>query len=184
MSYKIIYSCPNSRIPAIIGIGCAQAAPRDFETTRLGRHILNLSGRTFMSTENACSLPPQPTNGNWEHHPLIRGGGEFCLFSVGILMEEGTHLLYTCDPGYRLEGRPVVRCMRRRWTAIPSCIRESKQYLHIQYSVPQLNEALQAISLEYQFIKTIWYVNMSTTQRTFINQFIKDLFDRHYFPNI
>lgn len=57
-----------------------------------------------------CKAPPQPENGHWELHQSQCANGLNCNVSEGTELELGSHLIYSCNPGYKINGSVDAFC--------------------------------------------------------------------------
>lgn len=70
-----------------------------------------------------CIAPPQPENGSWRLHQSQCPTRELCSIAQSSELEPGTHLVYSCKSGYKVEGSPEVFCDKTgRLSNIPKCI--------------------------------------------------------------
>lgn len=73
-------------------------------------------------TRFSCLVPPQPANGEWQLHPDFCNSTD-CNIPEGSLLGPGNQLVYSCDPGFRIQGNADVFCSARgRWSPLPTCI--------------------------------------------------------------
>ncbi|KAG5324322.1 LFC factor, partial [Pseudoatta argentina] len=71
---------------------------------------------------NACRAPPQPQNGRWKLHRSQCSGGQECNVPEGTELGLGSHLIYSCNSGYKLRGPTDVSCsFEGKWLNIPIC---------------------------------------------------------------
>ncbi|KAG5307515.1 FA9 factor, partial [Acromyrmex insinuator] len=71
---------------------------------------------------NACRAPPQPQNGRWKLHRSQCSGGQECNVPEGTELGLGSHLIYSCNSGYKLRGPTDVSCsFEGKWLNIPVC---------------------------------------------------------------
>ncbi|XP_046750438.1 uncharacterized protein LOC124413710 isoform X1 [Diprion similis] len=86
-----------------------------------------------------CKVPPHPAHGEWRLHPSICEGRTDCTVPQGASLEAGDQLVYSCMPGFRLDGSPYVFCgLQGNWTTIPICVDE--------IICPSLNSASTAMT--------------------------------------
>ncbi|XP_046750340.1 uncharacterized protein LOC124413662 [Diprion similis] len=70
----------------------------------------------------SCAIPPQPTNGNYKSHSSLCGGKTDCTLPEGAALKPGSQLVYSCLPGFRINGSADVFCgLNGNWSAIPTC---------------------------------------------------------------
>lgn len=71
-----------------------------------------------------CKAPPQPPNGHWKlHRSQCSNTEQDCDISEGVNLGPGSHLIYSCNSGYNIEGSMDVSCsVEGKWLNIPSCI--------------------------------------------------------------
>nr|XP_050845441.1 modular serine protease-like [Vespula vulgaris] len=69
-----------------------------------------------------CLVPPQPANGKWQLYKLQCQTQENCDVQQGVQLYIGAYLVYTCNPGYKINGSPYVLCdLEGKWLNIPVC---------------------------------------------------------------
>ncbi|XP_031849072.1 coagulation factor X [Nomia melanderi] len=89
----------------------------------------------------SCIAPAQPQNGFWKLHKSQCSTGEDCNVEQGVRFDPGAYLIYSCNRGYKIEGRPDVICgLGGEWLYIPRCI---------EVRCKNLNSA--AVSAEYSY---------------------------------
>nr|XP_046488012.1 uncharacterized protein LOC124221770 [Neodiprion pinetum] len=78
----------------------------------------------FRIPPGSCRVPPQPTNGERRLHPALCEANADCSLLEGAALGPGSQLLYSCKPGFRMNGSPDVFCRLQlgKWSAIPTCI--------------------------------------------------------------
>ncbi|XP_046827834.1 modular serine protease-like, partial [Vespa crabro] len=70
-----------------------------------------------------CLVPPQPANGKWQLHKSQCQTQKNCDVQQGVQLYSGAYLIYTCNPGYKINGYPYVLCdLEGKWLNIPNCI--------------------------------------------------------------
>ncbi|GAB1860048.1 Limulus clotting factor C [Camponotus japonicus] len=92
-----------------IGSGYAQISPSPF---------VPISGT------KTCKAPPQPQNGHWKlHRSQCSNTEQNCYIPEGVNLGPGSHLIYSCNSGYKIKGSVDVSCsVEGKWLHIPSCI--------------------------------------------------------------
>ncbi|XP_077260781.1 uncharacterized protein LOC143896675 isoform X2 [Temnothorax americanus] len=74
------------------------------------------------SGTNTCKAPPQPQNGRWKLHRSQCSDGQDCNVPEGTELGLGSHLVYSCDSGYKIRGSTDGSCsIERKWLNIPVC---------------------------------------------------------------
>ncbi|CAL1673906.1 unnamed protein product [Lasius platythorax] len=70
-----------------------------------------------------CKAPPQPENGHWKlHRSQCSNTAQDCDTSEGVNLGLGSHLVYSCNPGYKIRGSTDVSCsFEGKWLNIPIC---------------------------------------------------------------
>lgn len=69
-----------------------------------------------------CRAPPQPENGHWQLHRSQCSNGENCDVQEGTELLSGSHLIYSCNSGYKLNGSSDVSCsIEGKWLNTPVC---------------------------------------------------------------
>jgi len=72
---------------------------------------------------NTCTAPPQPQNGHWKLDWSQCSSGQECNVPEGTELELGSHLIYSCNSGYKIRGPAHVNCsIGGKWLNIPVCI--------------------------------------------------------------
>ncbi|XP_011706554.1 PREDICTED: prolow-density lipoprotein receptor-related protein 1-like, partial [Wasmannia auropunctata] len=72
---------------------------------------------------NTCRAPPQPQNGHWKLHESQCPGEQECNVQEGTELILGSHLIYSCNSGYKIRGPTDVSCsFEEKWLTIPVCI--------------------------------------------------------------
>ncbi|XP_012055337.1 PREDICTED: limulus clotting factor C-like [Atta cephalotes] len=81
-----------------------------------------ISSPTPTRGTNACRAPPQPQNGHWKLHRSQCSSGQECNVPEGMELGLGSHLVYSCNSGYKLRGPTDVSCsFEGKWLNIPVC---------------------------------------------------------------
>lgn len=77
-----------------------------------------------ISGTKTCKAPSQPRNGHWKlHRSQCSNIEQDCDISEGVNLGPGSHLIYSCNSGYKIEGSVDVSCsVEGKWLNIPSCI--------------------------------------------------------------
>jgi len=57
-----------------------------------------------------CRAPPQPKNGHWKLHQSQCLNRLSCNVSEGTELELGSYLIYSCNPGYKINGFTDAFC--------------------------------------------------------------------------
>jgi len=71
------------------------------------------------SFNEKCKAPPQPENGEWK---LYHCPNESCDVAEGEELRLGSRIVYSCNPGYRLNGSADASCaLQGEWITIPGC---------------------------------------------------------------
>nr|XP_033343118.1 modular serine protease-like isoform X1 [Megalopta genalis]XP_033343119.1 modular serine protease-like isoform X2 [Megalopta genalis] len=69
-----------------------------------------------------CKTPSQPQNGDWKLHKSQCQSGEHCHVGQDFQFQIGTHLVYSCNRGFRIKGSTDVFCgISGVWYKIPEC---------------------------------------------------------------
>ncbi|XP_033343135.1 beta-2-glycoprotein 1 isoform X2 [Megalopta genalis] len=69
-----------------------------------------------------CKTPPQPRNGDWKLHESQCQSGEHCHVGQDFQFQKGTHLVYSCNRGFKIKGSTDVFCsIHGVWYKIPEC---------------------------------------------------------------
>lgn len=69
-----------------------------------------------------CTAPPQPQNGHYKLHGPQCSTATICDVPERTKLQLGSHLIYSCNPGYILIGSADVTCnFEGRWLNIPVC---------------------------------------------------------------
>jgi len=72
---------------------------------------------------NTCRAPPQPQNGHWKLDRSQCSSGRECNVPEGTELGLGSHLIYSCNSGYKIRGPADVNCsIGGKWLNIPICI--------------------------------------------------------------
>lgn len=75
------------------------------------------------ATMISCKAPPQPPNGQRKLYRSQCNSGQDCDVSEGVHLQLGSHLIYSCNPGYNIRGATDVICnLEGNWLNIPVCI--------------------------------------------------------------
>lgn len=71
---------------------------------------------------NVCRAPPQPQNGRWKLHRSQCSNGQECDVPEGTELGLGSHLVYSCNSGYKIRGSTDVSCsFEGKWLNVPVC---------------------------------------------------------------
>lgn len=105
-----------------------------------------------LNAASDCLAPPQPTNGEWKLHKDFCEGNTDCVVSEGTALQPGSHLVYSCVPGFKMEGISEVHCrLDGTWTAIPTCIGKWRN-IHLSH---HWNEVYVKLTLQLRGIQNI-----------------------------
>ncbi|GAB1860049.1 Limulus clotting factor C [Camponotus japonicus] len=116
--------CGYSGIDPIVC--CPTPIPQTTEIMYIGSGYAQTSPSPFVpiSGTKTCKAPPQPQNGHWKlHRSQCSNTEQDCYISEGVNLEPGSHLIYSCNSGYKIKGSVDVSCsVEGKWLNIPSCI--------------------------------------------------------------
>ncbi|XP_046750439.1 uncharacterized protein LOC124413710 isoform X2 [Diprion similis] len=78
----------------------------------------------FRIPTGSCRVPPQPPNGERRLHPALCEENADCSLVEGAALGPGSQLVYSCKPGFRMNGSTDVFCRLQlgKWSTIPTCI--------------------------------------------------------------
>lgn len=78
---------------------------------------------TTLGITRFCKTPSQPPNGHWKLHRSQCQSDQDCDIPEGMELQLGSHLVYSCNPGYKIRGSADVSCsLEGKWLNIPVCI--------------------------------------------------------------
>nr|XP_012224365.1 PREDICTED: limulus clotting factor C-like [Linepithema humile] len=86
---------------------------------------LRPSIETFSVNTNfkPCTAPPQPQNGHYKLHGPQCSYTLYCDIPERTKLQLGSHLIYSCNPGYILNGSSDVSCnFEGKWLNVPVCL--------------------------------------------------------------
>ncbi|XP_078049759.1 uncharacterized protein LOC144476544 [Augochlora pura] len=70
----------------------------------------------------SCRTPPQPRNGDWKLHKSQCQSGVHCHTGQDFQFQIGTHLVYSCNRGFKVKGSTDVFCdINGVWYKVPEC---------------------------------------------------------------
>jgi len=79
--------------------------------------------QTLDTNYKPCSAPPQPENGHYMLHGPQCRSTLFCNVPEKTELQLGSHLVYSCNSGYILNGSSDVSCnFEGKWLNIPVCL--------------------------------------------------------------
>lgn len=85
------------------------------------------TGPSVTPDTNTCKAPPQPQNGHWKLHRSQCPDRQDCDVAEGTELGLGSHLVYSCNSGYKIRGSTDVSCsFEGKWLTIPHCIQGIK----------------------------------------------------------
>ncbi|XP_032688975.1 modular serine protease-like isoform X2 [Odontomachus brunneus] len=78
---------------------------------------------TTLGITRFCKTPLQPPNGHWKLHRSQCQDDQDCDIPEGMELQLGSHLVYSCNLGYKIRGSADVSCsLEGKWLNIPVCI--------------------------------------------------------------
>lgn len=89
-----------------------------------------------LPSRNGCRAPPQPQNGRWKLHRSQCPDRQDCTVPEGTELGLGSHLVYSCDSGYKIRGSTDVSCsIEGKWLNIPVCLGIKLILYFFKYSI-------------------------------------------------
>ncbi|XP_012526217.1 modular serine protease [Monomorium pharaonis] len=102
---------------------CATGWPSPLPTVRPTTGTTRSPPVPTRPSTNTCRAPPQPHNGRWQLHRSQCSGEQECDIAEGTELGLGSHLVYSCNSGYKIRGPTDVSCsIGGKWLNTPVCI--------------------------------------------------------------